>query len=76
MLLRRHCGLRDPTWSELRHYVYFLSNQLEKVEKSPYCSLDCADILPGFRTFVIKFMIVMAQVMYILINILKEINNF
>ncbi|KAF6041604.1 hypothetical protein EB796_000117 [Bugula neritina] len=60
-LLIKHCGLRDPTWSELRHYVYFLSNQLEKVEKSPYCSLDCADILPGFRTFVIKFMIVMAQ---------------
>ena len=58
----RNCGLTDPTWSELRHYVYFLSNQLTKVERSPFCTQAFADDLPGFRAFVIDFMFRMAKV--------------
>lgn len=58
----RNCGLILPTWSELRHFVYFLNHQLEKSEKSPYCSLEMAPDLPDFRPFVIDFMFRMARV--------------
>ena len=60
--------MRDPTWSELRHYVYFLSNQLHKVEGSPFCGPSLADDLPGFRGFVIDFMFRMAKVKYQIIE--------
>ena len=70
----RKCGLDNPTWSELRHYVYFLSNQLSKFEASPYCGQAYADDLPGFRKFVLKFMFDMAKVnksaIVIIINII------
>ncbi|XP_067936897.1 E3 ubiquitin-protein ligase rnf213-alpha-like [Watersipora subatra] len=60
-LLIRHCGLQDPTWSELRHYVFFLSHQLFKVEESPFCGHDFSADLPGFRKFVVEFMFRMAK---------------
>ncbi|XP_067936891.1 E3 ubiquitin-protein ligase rnf213-alpha-like [Watersipora subatra] len=60
-LLIRNCGLANPTWSELRHFVYFLSSQLFKVQASPYCSHSHAGDMPGFRKFVVEFMFKMAQ---------------
>ncbi|XP_067936885.1 E3 ubiquitin-protein ligase rnf213-alpha-like [Watersipora subatra] len=60
-LLIQNCGLKEPSWSELRHYVYFLSDQLFKVEKSPYCLESSAPDLPGFRRFVVQFMFRMAK---------------
>ena len=58
----RNCGLVDPTWCELRHFVYFLSSQLFKVDKSPFCSQGSFEDLPGFRRFVVLFMFRMAKV--------------
>jgi len=61
-LFCRNCGLEDPTWSELRHYVHFLSSQLTKVLASPFCGPSLARELPGFKSFVVKFMLTMAKV--------------
>ena len=57
-----YCGIRDPSWAELRHFVSFLNIQLHDCELSAYCGLAAADILPGFLTFVVKFMIQMSTV--------------
>ena len=54
--------MKNPTWSELRHYVYFLSSQLFKIEASSFTSLAVVEDLPGFRKFVVNFMFRMAQV--------------
>jgi len=61
-LFCRNCGLEDPTWSELRHYTHFLSSQLTKVLASPFCGPLFAQELPGFKSFVVKFMLTMAKV--------------
>ena len=71
----RYCGIRDPSWAELRHFVSFLNIQLHDCELSAYCGLAAADILPGFLTFVVKFMIQMSTVSSILF-ILPEIGMF
>ena len=70
-IIHRYCGLRKPSWSELRHYVYFLSNQLIKIQNSPYTWPDSADDLPGFRKFVTAFMFRMAEVCVLQIEILR-----
>ncbi|XP_072042938.1 E3 ubiquitin-protein ligase rnf213-alpha-like [Amphiura filiformis] len=57
--LLRFCGVDNPSWSELRHFAYFLSAQLEDCEKSVYCS--AASGLQGFKAFVVKFLIQMAR---------------
>ena len=56
----RNCGLEDPTWLEISHYVHFLSVQLKKARDSPFCSSATTDA--GFKDFVISFMLKMAQV--------------
>ncbi|XP_067940322.1 E3 ubiquitin-protein ligase rnf213-alpha-like [Watersipora subatra] len=61
ILLLRNCGLLDPTWSELCHYVNFLSSQLTKVLESAFCGAAFKEELPGFKTFVINFMLKMAE---------------
>lgn len=62
----RFCGHKDPTWLELQHFVHFLGDQLKKVQKNPFCHHE--EALPGFKSFVTRFMIAMAQVMFMLSN--------
>ena len=62
--LLRECSLKDPTWSELRHFASFLNNQLQDCEQSFYCSEYLAggdSGLSGFKNFVVRFMIRMSQ---------------
>ncbi|XP_033105070.1 E3 ubiquitin-protein ligase RNF213-like [Anneissia japonica] len=61
--LLRHCGLPDPSWSELSHFACFLNKQLEACEGSVFCDLAMlADTgLDGFKTFVVKFMLQMSK---------------
>ena len=57
------CGVRDPSWMELSHFLKFLDIQLSSCEESPFCSeVLISDVLSGFKTFVIKFMIRMSKV--------------
>ncbi|XP_037112942.1 E3 ubiquitin-protein ligase rnf213-alpha isoform X6 [Syngnathus acus] len=61
-LLLIHCGISDPSWAELRNFTWFLNLQLQDCEKSVFCdAVLTGDILNGFKTFVVGFMIVMAR---------------
>ncbi|RMX46188.1 hypothetical protein pdam_00007847 [Pocillopora damicornis] len=70
MLLLRNCGIPDPSWSEIRHFVSFLNSQLQDCEESFYCDMQLMravlagpDVLnlEGFRSFVVRFMIQMSR---------------
>ena len=60
--LCRHCGIRDPSWSELYHFASFLNRQLQDFETSAFCAEYLLQDLPGFRDFVLKFTIEMSRV--------------
>ncbi|XP_041354587.1 E3 ubiquitin-protein ligase rnf213-alpha-like [Gigantopelta aegis] len=59
--LLRHCGVPDPSWAELHHFVWFLNTQLCDFERSVFCSPELQDDLPGFSLFVLKFVIQMSR---------------
>ncbi|WAR07278.1 R213A-like protein [Mya arenaria] len=61
VVLLRHCGVRDPSWSELNHFVWFLNTQLVDFEQNQFVSLAAAEDLPGFGTFVLRFLIQMSR---------------
>ncbi|XP_060951524.1 E3 ubiquitin-protein ligase rnf213-beta [Limanda limanda] len=57
-----HCGMTDPSWAELKNFSWFLNVQLKDCEKSVFCDPDfLGDQLPGFKGFIVKFMILMAR---------------
>ena len=56
-MLSRRTG--DPSWAEVRNFIQFLNAQLYDCEKSPFCD---SDELKGFKEFVVKFSILMAEV--------------
>ena len=59
----RNCGVEDPNWSEIHHFAKFLSLQLEACEESVFCQeVFVGDTMPGFKGFVVKFMISMSRV--------------
>lgn len=58
----RHFGVQDPSWAELHHFISFLNQQLGNFEESVYCSDATATDLPGFRAFVLQFMLQMSKV--------------
>ncbi|VDH97034.1 Hypothetical predicted protein [Mytilus galloprovincialis] len=60
-VLLRHCGLNDPSWSEIYHFVSFLDKQLQDFEKSNFCSDAARESLPGFAEFVLRFLIQMSK---------------
>lgn len=56
------CGMPDPSWAELKNFSWFLNVQLNDCENSVFCDPDfLADHLPGFKGFIVKFMILMAK---------------
>ncbi|KAM6964707.1 E3 ubiquitin-protein ligase rnf213-beta [Tautogolabrus adspersus] len=56
------CGMNDPSWAELKNFSWFLNVQLKDCENSIFCDPDfLADQLPGFKDFIVKFMILMAR---------------
>ncbi|KAM6896925.1 E3 ubiquitin-protein ligase rnf213-beta [Xenentodon cancila] len=60
--LLSYCGMEDPSWSELKNFSWFLNVQLKDCENSIFCDPDfLADQLPGFKGFIVKFMILMAR---------------
>ena len=57
------CGVKHPSWSELRHFVQFLDLQLHSCEVSVFCKDDfIRDVMAGLKTFVVKFMVRMSKV--------------
>ncbi len=58
-----HCGVKDPSWAEIRHFVQFLDLQLESCENSVFTDSNLVgDIMAGLKGFVVKFMIRMSRV--------------
>ncbi|XP_076843194.1 E3 ubiquitin-protein ligase rnf213-alpha isoform X2 [Brachyhypopomus gauderio] len=61
-MLLVYCGIRDPSWAELRNFTWFLNLQLRDCETSVFCdSSFTGDTLLGFKNFVVDFMILMAK---------------
>ncbi|MEQ2187227.1 hypothetical protein GOODEAATRI_002461 [Goodea atripinnis] len=57
-----YCGMDNPSWGELKNFSWFLNVQLKDCENSVFCDPDfLADQLPGFKGFIVKFMILMAR---------------
>ncbi|XP_037610034.1 E3 ubiquitin-protein ligase rnf213-beta isoform X1 [Sebastes umbrosus] len=57
-----YCGMKDPSWAELKNFSWFLNVQLKDCENSVFCDPDyLADQLPGFKGFIVKFMILMSR---------------
>ena len=54
------CGIADPSWHELAMFLCFMNEQIKKFKKSSFCSESCEEILPGFSTFVLKFLLIMS----------------
>lgn len=61
-LLLTHLENVSPSWSEIVHFASFLNAQLVDCENSIFCNTTLTgDLLPGFKRFVIKFMIQMSH---------------
>ena len=57
------CGLHDPSWAEICHFVKFLDIQLQSCERSVFCDETfVGDVMAGLKGFVVKFMIRMSRV--------------
>lgn len=61
-ILLIYCGIIDPSWAELRNFVWFLNLQLKDCENSDFCKFELVgDTLCGFKNFVVEFMILMSK---------------
>uniref|UniRef100_A0A3Q3NQ34 RING-type E3 ubiquitin transferase n=1 Tax=Labrus bergylta TaxID=56723 RepID=A0A3Q3NQ34_9LABR len=61
-ILLIYCGIIDPSWAELRNFVWFLNLQLKDCENSDFCKLEfVGDTLQGFKNFVVECMILMSK---------------
>ncbi|XP_060889951.1 E3 ubiquitin-protein ligase rnf213-alpha-like [Labrus mixtus] len=61
-ILLIYCGIIDPSWAELRNFVWFLNLQLKDCENSEFCKLEfVGDTLQGFKNFVVECMILMSK---------------
>lgn len=61
-ILLINCGIIDPSWAELRNFVWFLNLQLKDCENSVFCKFELVgDTLCGFKNFVVEFMILMSK---------------
>ena len=55
--------MKDPSWSEIRHFVKFLDLQLQSCEESVFTTPALiGDVMAGLKGFVVKFMIRMSRV--------------
>ncbi|XP_062507501.1 E3 ubiquitin-protein ligase rnf213-alpha-like isoform X2 [Corticium candelabrum] len=60
-VLLQNCGVSDPSWSEIKRFVSFLSHQLRDCDHNDFCNpVACGEDLPGFKQFVLKLMIRMS----------------
>ena len=61
-VLLKHLESKNPSWSEIIHFASFLNTQLLDCEKSSFCDSNLTgDLLPGFKSFVVQFMIQMSH---------------
>ena len=54
----RYCGVPNPSWYEISHFVRFLNFQLHSSETSHFLKKT----VTGLKTFVVKFLVRMSKV--------------
>jgi len=64
-IICRYCGVLNPSWYEISHFVRFLNIQLHSSETSHYLKKT----VTGLKTFVVKFLVRMSKV---IMNVLVE----
>ncbi|XP_052217509.1 E3 ubiquitin-protein ligase rnf213-alpha-like [Dreissena polymorpha] len=57
----RRCGVVNPSWSEIYHFVLFLNKQLLDFEQNQFVTRAAEEDLPGFSSFVLRFLIQMSK---------------
>ena len=61
-IILKYCGILQPSWSEVRNFVSFLDKQLSDCDSSDYCQSGVmGQDWKGFKSFVVKFMILMSR---------------
>ena len=53
----RHMNISNPTWKEVRHFVWFLNIQLSACEQSNFIRR-----VKQLKQFTVEFMIIMSRV--------------
>ena len=57
-----NCGVDNPSWSELNHFITFFSNQMFACDQSDfYRALSDDRGWEGFKSFIIKYMVNMSR---------------
>ncbi|XP_066922902.1 E3 ubiquitin-protein ligase rnf213-alpha-like [Clytia hemisphaerica] len=59
--LLQYCGIPDPSWMELRNFVHFFNKNLLDCEQSVFTNTAFRQDFPGFRVFVVTFLLEMAR---------------
>ena len=62
-VLLKNCSIRNPSWNVLKHFTFFLNNQLEACEKNIYCNqmVSVDSSWKGLKEFLIDFMVLMSR---------------
>jgi hypothetical protein len=61
-ICHKYCGVKDPSWAEIGHFVKFLDLQLRSCERSYFTNPEfVGDVMTGFKGFVVKLMIQMSR---------------
>ncbi|XP_052243455.1 E3 ubiquitin-protein ligase RNF213-like [Dreissena polymorpha] len=60
-VLLRRCGVINPSWSELQNFAWFLNTQLVDYENNQFVSNAASEDLPGYATFVLRFLMQMSK---------------
>ena len=61
-IILKNCGIVHPSWAEVQNFVSFLDKQLLDCDNSDYCQSGLmGQDWEGFRSFVVKFMILMSR---------------
>ena len=61
-IILKNCGIAHPSWAEVRNFVLFLDRQLSDCDNADYCHSGVLEQdWKGFRSFVVKFMILMSR---------------
>ena len=64
--LFRQCGIHDPSWTEMKYFILFLDIQIKSSEHLIFCNESFfGDVMSGFKTFAMKFMIRMSKVTWL-----------
>ena len=57
-----NCGVENPSWSELNHFITFFSNQMLACDQSDfYRALSDDRGWEGFKSFIVKYMVIMSR---------------